>query len=1100
MTSLTFDRVLTERGRRRAVDHRPLFAVGMALALILAVPAPTAQAQTFDSIANGVWNGGGTVWSPAPPTNGPQTGSGTIANINGHTINYPGGVNVGGSGGNDFSVGNGGTVNINSGGLFTIDGTTNWVRLGDNPLGTGFMNINHGTFRPVTPGNVVAGTRGGTAIINLGGGANPAVFDLQTHNRALSLGEQIGGLSGNGIINIGTNGVMQGGNQIIRIGRNNDGAQPGTPWQSELNVVNGGLFNVRAGLELGSGGNARGALTIDGSGSLVAQTGGDLFIGWNGIGDALVTNGGAYTSSTGDLRIAHQATAIGSVTVSGGGTITRNTGSWAWVGERGDGTLNLQSGGQWRDTQGARFVVGGRQGASGEVNISGPTFDTNTGIGTLLENHQMAVGGFDGGSHAATGVINQSGGTVLNRGGIWLGNSAVAAAEYNMSGGELILNSFLVVAERGTGAATPNARLHLSGNAQVTQGGTSSFVVGAENGAYGRMTMADNATLTTPRQIRIGRDGGSRGELVMTGGTLIHTGEQLYVGENGRGRLEVGPGALVDRSSTGNSWVGQNSGSQGHLIVRDGGQFLQSSNAQLRVGQNSGASGIIDVSGPTWDSGSGLGSLINVHQLSLGNNGSGVLNQSGGTVISRGGFWLSQDAGGNAEYNMSGGELILNQWFVIGQNGVAGAVSPNARMHMSGNALVTMTSSGNDFVVGTNNGFGRLVMEDNATINLNRPFDIARNANSQGEVYMNGGTIHHSGGSMVLIGNTGRGVLEMTNGATFTKNGSSDIRVGQNSGSNGTLVINNATFNQAAGGDVRIGFNAGSTGSMHILNGGSFTRTTTNWSWVGQAGTGSMTIGDGGLWSSTGATGNLRIGDSVGASGNVLIEQGGTLTNAGPIVLSQQNLATAGTGGGNATLFVNGTLNSNSEILVATGSGAGSGLIGGAGTINADLRVGQRGTLMPGNSPGTLNLFGTLTFDPGAEWALNFDGTQAGTLALNGSFNGLLENITLTEGNVFDPTPNTPLWALRNQGPTSFDPTDIFANASASSPAGTSLYQDATGWVQLGGQQLAFYTSADFASGALTGGNDIVFFAIPEPGRALLLAMAAGAMLLRRRR
>lgn len=83
-------------------------------------------------------------------------------------------------------------------------------------------------------------------------------------------------------------------------------------------------------------------------------------------------------------------------------------------------------------------------------------------------------------------------------------------------------------------------------------------------------------------------------------------------------------------------------------------------------------------------------------------------------------------------------------------------------------------------------------------------------------------------------------------------------------------------------------------------------------------------------------------------------------------------------------LAVNGTLTAD-DIYVAVG-----GTLGGSGTIIGDVDV--DGTVAPGNSPGTLNVVGNVTFNPGSGFKVQVEGQNADLLNVTGG------NVTIDPG------------------------------------------------------------------------------------------------------
>lgn len=78
------------------------------------------------------------------------------------------------------------------------------------------------------------------------------------------------------------------------------------------------------------------------------------------------------------------------------------------------------------------------------------------------------------------------------------------------------------------------------------------------------------------------------------------------------------------------------------------------------------------------------------------------------------------------------------------------------------------------------------------------------------------------------------------------------------------------------------------------------------------------------------------------------------------------------------TLRVNGALTSPGGVTVASGA-----VLGGAGTIFGDIV--NRGTISPGNSPGTLTVVGNLSFDPGSLFHVEITPTAADLLDVQGA-------------------------------------------------------------------------------------------------------------------
>ncbi|TLD69792.1 hypothetical protein FEM03_15825 [Phragmitibacter flavus] len=200
-----------------------------------------------------------------------------------------------------------------------------------------------------------------------------------------------------------------------------------------------------------------------------------------------------------------------------------------------------------------------------------------------------------------------------------------------------------------------------------------------------------------------------------------------------------------------------------------------------------------------------------------------------------------------------------------------------------------------------------------------------------------------------------------------------------------------------------------------------------------------------------------------------------------------------------STLNVNGSISGTSSITVNTAAvlaGIGSITTQGSGAGQTLIKTG--GFLAPGNAltnkTGTLTLTAQLAFETGSFWELNLSGTSHSTLSLDGSLN--LTGATLVAGSTFAPINDTQYWLLDHDDASTR--TGMFSNFVATAPVGS--YVDANGHFVLNGITFAAYLNANFGTGATSGGNDILLYAVPEPSRNLLGLIALAACVLKRKR
>lgn len=696
---------------------------------------------------------------------------------------------------------------------------------------------------------------------------------------------------------------------------------------------------------------------------------------------------------------------------------------------------------------------------SGDLGVAGG-HSININGGTLS---QTPVGNWVRIGQGDTGTVN------INDGAFNFTNTAGTgqspSLQVGLSGGTGIINI-----GDGTGAAG-SARLdlrYLVGG--VTDNGiTVSLNLGSgadANGGTGRIVIKSDGVLegdirtdqgASNPVIRIGQQatpGSPQSSItVQAGGTF-----------NAHGTVEVG--------SSGNNGADR---SNGLLSISGAGARMNQDGGELDVGWNGDGAVLID-NGGVYSKTNNAGNRLDVI---VGREATGV-----GTITIQNGGQFLLGAGGDVadlRIGLSGkGSLVINDgglyqrdagnWDWIGQNsGGNGTLTVN-----TGGTFRTTAAS--NFMVGVGAGATGLVEIKGGNLDLQSTtggasINLGQNGNA---------TFRQTGGatsaqSIIMSENEGTSTFDLQGGTVTTRAqffmggaGTDSTGAGKATGtqSGGTLNVNGAFV---------VGLAAGHTASYE-LTGGAIVHAGSDIS-VGESGTGSLLVGTGTTLADNSADGTLFVGRNDGSKG--------TLTVNG--ILSRLSTALLRVGNGNSGGVDNST---------------GTGLLAGTGSIvttGAGVQIGAHGTITGGTkeSVGALSITGAVAFSAGGTLYANFDAAgNADRLNINGTV-----DITgaVLDGEFAAGAPtgtDTRFWLINNDGTDAI--TGTFANAAATS-ANSALYPDAGGYVTIGSQEFAVFYGANFDTNALTGGNDLLLSAVPEPGSSTLLAGLALLGLTRRR-
>ncbi len=519
-------------------------------------------------------------------------------------------------------------------------------------------------------------------------------------------------------------------------------------------IINGGDLRVASGSTLvNTDGyiDSASTVTVDGPGSTWTNSS-NLFVGDRGDGTLDITGGGLVTNSTG--QIGQFGGTTGAVTVAGvdpnGTPSTWDNSSRLYVGFLGDGTLDITGGGVVTNSTGQIGQFGGTTGA---VTVAG--VDPNGTPSTWDNSSQLYVGFSGDGTLDITG-----GGVVTNTLGLIgedpnsTGAVTVAGVDPNGTPSTWTNSSNLFVGDRGDGT------LDITGGGLVTN---FTGQIGRFSGSTGAVTVAGVDPNGTP--------------------STWDNSSRLIVGETGDGALDITGGGLVT-NGLGN--IGLRSGSTGAVTVsgfdpNSGTPSTWTNSGLLRVG--SLGNGTLDITGGGLVTntegfiGSGLAST---HAVKV--EGTNPNNGTPSTWTNFGALYVGEF--GNGTLDITGGGLVTNTDGFIGFGFTStGAVTVEGsgstwdtsnNLYVGGNQFFaegdgTLTISGGGLVTNTDGfiGFeftstGAVTVEGSGSTweNSNNLFVGGNNlsAGGAGTLTVSGGEV--SVGGELKIWNTGTVNLE----------------------------------------------------------------------------------------------------------------------------------------------------------------------------------------------------------------------------------------------------------------------------------------------------------------------------------------------------
>lgn len=590
-------------------------------------------------------------------------------------------------------------------------------------------------------------------------------------------------------------------------------------------------------------------------------------------------------------------------------------------------------------TSGGPSFLGFGLDEEGQVNIE---------AGSLWDSADNVFIGFDG-----TGVLNLTDSSVIGGASAYLGMGEDGAGVVTLDNSSWTLSNLLAVGGAGGGAL-----LASNGSTLTSLEGR----IGVLEGSDGTVSVAAGATWNVTNELFLG-DGGEGQMFLFSGGTVTSDAGILGV--------QSGSDGLASVWGTGTGWTTTSALGVGYEGI---GQLLIFDQAQVAVGTDAFVG--VEQTGMGLITIESQGDLDIAGSLNVGVDGHAAVNvQNGGTMSSTGGATVGGLGNGIGAVSVDGaGSGWTNTGtLVLGDFG-------NGRLTVTDGAGVTNISS--TFLGLSESGTGALAV-DNATFFTSDGL-VVGGAGTGLMTISGGGTVtstQNSGEARIGFGGTGDVVISDT-GSSWTNHGQlfvGSMDIGGNAGQGALLVTDGAQFTN--NGIAWLGHDSGSTGQA-VVSGGTWDNTSSLY--VGNEGNGLLVIEDGGLVTATNAT----IGAVDGSHGAVVANGTGIVwsnsgslaiggagqaelaVGDGAIVVAQGALTAAALPTSSAMVTVNGVLAGLGGVTFNTDShlsGAGTVSAGAAGTTT------MNGTIAPGNSIGTLTIFGNYVQNAGSTYEVEID-------------------------------------------------------------------------------------------------------------------------------
>ncbi|MCI5075591.1 autotransporter domain-containing protein [Oricola sp.] len=549
------------------------------------------------------------------------------------------------------------------------------------------------------------------------------------------------------------------------------------------------------------------------------------------------------------------------------------------------------------------------------------------------------------------------------------------------------------------------------------------ITVGIDSGESGTVQVGTGDTLNTGIDYGasvIGVNAGSTGTVYVEGAdaTWIDTGTDsaIIVGQNGVGKLDVGSGGLWQ---TQNVRLGAGATGIGTVTI-SGEDTLWQNAAYIHIGYEEGAQSGITVSD---------GAKVETAHTNIGttNNdpeASPILLDGSLTLTGEDTHWVSRNGGQIARTNGATGSLSISDGATF--------ETVSQGLYTGAGSQVTVTGEGTQLLIGTEHS------------DLPGHWDDADGwfAVDGGTVLISGGALLDADGTHVSSTPEAHSVLTVTGeGTRMVNNLSLYVGGGGNpTGGYGKLTISDgataSAYTVAAGTDLLaegIIIITGEGSRLDVLSSPHFSGNVR----AGYEGDGTIIVQEGGVLKNANI---LDIASLAGSTGVLVIgaEEGESAVGAGTVEAANGVFF----GEGDATLVFNhtgedyvfanvissteepytgheirhvagvtdltadspdysgtiavlgGTLKANGDLSGAQVTVGDGGTLGGSGSIMS-LVVQSGGTVAPGNSPGTMTVYGDTLFETGSTYDVEFDGLLSDRILVEADGNVTIEDQAL---------------------------------------------------------------------------------------------------------